>query len=55
MFIKRQKIPKKINTTDEYYSWEDLNIGININFFERIFRVIDADEFTKAFYDYMGV
>ena len=49
------KFPKKIGYTDAYYTWEDFNIGININFFERIFRIVDADEFTKEFYSYMGV
>lgn len=55
MFIKRAKIPKKLNTTEEYYSWEDLNIGININFYERVFRITNADSFTREFYEYMGV
>ncbi len=27
---------------------------MNINFFERIFRIVDADDFTKEFYNYMG-
>lgn len=55
LFIKRQKIPKKLNDTSAYYSWEDFNIGININFYERVFRITDADAFTKEFYQYMGV
>lgn len=55
LFIKRQKIPKKLGQFEEYYSWEDFNIGINMNFFERVFRIIGCDEFTKYFYDEMGL
>jgi len=32
------------------YSWEDFNIATNINLYERIFRIYDADDFTKSFY-----
>jgi len=53
LFIKRQKIPKKMGSTEEYYSWEDLKIGININFYQRVFRIINADTFTREFYEYM--
>jgi EF-hand domain-containing protein 1 len=37
----------------DHYTWKDLNIAININFFERIFRIYDCDPFTKEFYSYM--
>ncbi|EGR27327.1 flagellar microtugule protofilament ribbon protein, putative [Ichthyophthirius multifiliis] len=55
VFVKRQKIPKQLNSTESYYQWEDLNLGINLNFFERVFRIFDCDAFTREFYDYMGV
>jgi len=29
-------------------------IGQNINFYERVFRIIDCDAFTKEFFVYMG-
>lgn len=35
------------------YTWKDLNIGININIYERIFHIYDCDAFTKEFYNYM--
>lgn len=28
---------------------------MNINFYERVFRIIDCDSFTREFYEYMGV
>ena len=54
IFIKRQRIPKKVGL-QEFYNWQDLNLGININFFERYFRITDCDEFTRRFYGDMSV
>ncbi|KRX10772.1 hypothetical protein PPERSA_00942 [Pseudocohnilembus persalinus] len=54
IFIKRQKVPKKLGEYDQYYTWKDLNIGMNINLFERVFRITNADSFTREFYEYMG-
>ena len=31
-------------------SWKDFNIAANINLYQRIFRIYNADEFTKKFY-----
>jgi hypothetical protein len=30
-------------------------LAININLFERVFRIIDCDDFTRKFYEYMEV
>ena len=46
-------MPKVIGELADHYTWRDLNISININFFERIFRIYDCDPFTKEFYSYM--
>ena len=54
-FLKRQKVPKVIGELSDHYTWENLNISINLNIFERIFRIYDCDSFTKEFYNYMGV
>ena len=48
-------MPKVIGELADHYTWKDLNIAININFFERIFRIYDCDPFTKEFYNYMEV
>ncbi|EGR34903.1 flagellar microtugule protofilament ribbon protein, putative [Ichthyophthirius multifiliis] len=53
VFIKRQKVPKQLGS-NEYYTWEDLNLAQNINLFERVFRIIDCDSFTREYYAYMG-
>lgn len=54
VFLKRQKIPRKVNTTD-YYTYKDFNLAVNMNFYERIFRIVDADEFTKKFFYDLGI
>jgi EF-hand domain-containing protein 1 len=52
IFINRQRVPKEVGGT-EYYQWQDFGIQMNINLFERIFRVYDCDDFTRAFYQDM--
>jgi len=54
VFIKRQKIPKKIGYLDNHYTWKDFQLSENVNFYERIFRIYDCDKFTKEFYEYVG-
>ena len=53
VFLKRQKVPKVIGELADHYVWQDLNISINLNVFERIFRIYDCDAFTKEFFKYM--
>jgi hypothetical protein len=38
----------------DFYKWDDFRLAINVNFFERVFRIYDCDAFTREFYDYMG-
>jgi hypothetical protein len=54
VFLKRQKIAKVIEELTNNYTWQDFKLGENINFYERIFRVYDCDDFTRQFYEYMG-
>jgi hypothetical protein len=51
-FIKRQKITKQLGT-ENYFTWRDFNVGININFYERVFHIVDCDQFTRDFYNYV--
>ena len=53
VFLKRQKVPKKVGELDNNYTWRDFNVSSNIQFFDRIFRIYDCDDFTKQFYNYM--
>jgi len=55
IFLKRQKVPKSLEDPYDFISWEDFNLGININIYERVFRIVSCDKFTKSFYEDHGV
>jgi hypothetical protein len=35
--------------------WQDLNVGINFNVYDRIVRIVDCDDFTRRFFANEGV
>lgn len=51
--IKRQTLPK--NDQGATWHWTDLNIGMNVVFYGRTFRLVDCDTFTKDFLESEGV
>jgi len=44
--IKRQRLPK--NDLGEYWHWKDLNLGINVTFYGKVFHLYDCDAWTKV-------
>jgi hypothetical protein len=48
VFLKRHQVPKPDGSGN--YSYSDLNVGMNIDVYGRVFRIIDCDDFTKRFY-----
>ncbi|KAJ3303625.1 EF-hand domain-containing protein 1 [Blyttiomyces sp. JEL0837] len=46
VLIKRQRLPK--NST-EYYTIKDFNVGVNITFYGKTFRIISCDKFTERY------
>lgn len=46
-FIKRQKIPVS-KDSDDYIHFKHFNLGTNIEFFGKIIRICDCDDFTKV-------
>ncbi|KAJ1503261.1 EF-hand domain-containing protein 1 [Coelomomyces lativittatus] len=46
VLIKRQRLPK---TSTEFYTIHDLDCGINVTFYEKTFRIIDCDEYTRNY------
>ena len=52
-FLQRHRIPK--NSLGETYNWRDLNLKCELVFYGRAFRIVDADQFTKNFYESEGV
>lgn len=53
IFLKRHKLPFPDDQT-KYYTWKDLNVGMNFNVYQRVFRIVDCDEFTRRFYQNEG-
>ncbi|XP_002739739.1 EF-hand domain-containing protein 1-like [Saccoglossus kowalevskii] len=51
--IKRQRLPK--NDQGDHWHWKDFNLGINVTFYGKIFRVIDCDQFSKQFMASEGI
>lgn len=39
----------------EYFTWQHFQLGCNIEFYGRVFRVTDCDDFTRQFYSKMSV
>jgi len=54
IFLKRHKLPFPEDQS-KYYTWRDLNVGINLNVYLRVFRIVDCDDFTRRFYSNEGV
>ncbi|ORY36745.1 hypothetical protein BCR33DRAFT_663939 [Rhizoclosmatium globosum] len=46
VLIKRQRLPK--NST-EFYTVRDFNVGINITFYGKTFRIVSCDKFTAKY------
>lgn len=69
IFLKRHKLPfderhHEMNqgnvdqahwVPQTYFVWKDLNLGVNLSVYKRIFRIIDCDDFTRRFYANEGV
>lgn len=53
IFLKRHKLPFPEDQS-KYYTWRDLNIGMNFNVYQRVFRIVDCDDFTRRFYSNEG-
>ena len=42
--IKRQQLPK--NELGETWHWKDLNLGIDVTFYGKVFHIFDCDKWT---------
>lgn len=51
VFIKRHRIPKPDAAGDEFYTYNDLSVSVEIKIYGRTFRLTDADPFTRNFYE----
>ena len=54
VFMKQQRIPKT-NGKGDWYTWRDFNIGINMKFYDHVFRIVNCDLFTRKFLTAEGI
>ncbi|XP_049622856.1 EF-hand domain-containing family member C2 [Suncus etruscus] len=55
IFIRRHRIALPAPNDDQCYTVHDFNIGIDITFYGRTFKIYDCDEFTKNFLKKIGI
>lgn len=51
-FLKRHKIPKP---DGQPYTERDIRVGENVSMYTRVFRIVDADNFTRDFLSNHGI
>nr|CAH8824972.1 unnamed protein product [Trichobilharzia regenti] len=51
--VRRHRIPK--NDVGDCYNWRDLNLGISLPIYGRVYRITNCDKFTKDFLESEGV
>ena len=44
--IKRQRLPK--TDMGDFWHWKDLNVGMNITFYGKVFHIYDCDKWTAV-------
>lgn len=54
VFLKRHKVPKP-GTINNFYQEQDLRLGMDIDVYSRVFRIVNCDDFTRAFYANEGI
>ncbi|XP_076457113.1 EF-hand domain-containing protein 1-like [Babylonia areolata] len=51
--IKRQRLPK--NDRGDNWHWKDINNGMNVTFYGKVFRITNCDKFTCDFLESEGL
>ncbi|XP_078481213.1 EFHC1 [Ciona intestinalis] len=51
--IKRQRLPK--DDQGNHWHWKDLNLGMNVVFYGKAFRITNCDQFTANFMESEGL
>ena len=46
VMVRRQKLPK--DDAGNNYTWKDLNIGVNVTAYGKVFHFYDCDKFTRV-------
>lgn len=53
LLIKRQRLPK--NDLGDFWHWKDLNVGMNITMYGKVFHTYDCDKFTADYLQSEGI
>lgn len=53
VFLKRHKLPVH-GKQDTTHQWNDFRLGMNLNVYGRVFRIVDCDDFTRRFFSDQG-
>ena len=48
IFLKRAKLLKPDGSGD--FDWPDLRLGMDLIVYNRVFRIMDCDDFTRSYY-----
>jgi len=51
--IKRQRLPK--DDVGDHWTFQDLNIGINVTFYGKVFHLYDCDKWTREYLESEGI
>ncbi|KAI8827062.1 uncharacterized protein EV422DRAFT_512508 [Fimicolochytrium jonesii] len=53
--LRRHRIPKPDSEIGQHYTVSDFNVGNEVTFYSRTFKIIGCDKFTKDFLNRIGV
>lgn len=51
--IKRQRLPK--NDVGDHWHWKDLNNGVNVVFYGKVFHILSCDKWTQDYLESEGI
>ncbi|KAI0215708.1 EF-hand domain-containing protein 1 [Lamellibrachia satsuma] len=51
--IKRQRLPK--NDVGDHWHWKDLNVGVNVTFYGKVFHIYNCDKWTSNYLTSEGI
>ena len=53
--LKRHRVPLPAPNDDRFYTYDQFNVGAEVCFYGRVYKLIDCDPFTRNFLTKMGV
>lgn len=53
--LKRHRVPLPAPSDDRFYTYDQFNVGTEVSFYGRVYKLIDCDPFTRNFLTKLGV